>query len=259
MRPPIPPHPTRLTLLALVPLIGAAAGCSTAPEAAGATPGPAPDAACPPFSERPALVRVADIAPGLREDVRYATADNFTGAQLPGYEVGAALLRPAAAESLQRVQRALESRGYGLLLWDAYRPVRATLGMVEWAERTGNEWVLDEGYVARRSNHNRGNTVDLTIVSLDTGRPLDMGTAYDHFGVESHTANATGTVLANRRLLVDAMAAEGWENYEQEWWHYSYPGDSGFMDIPIGCYVSSRTRAAPGGGPLGGILSSGRM
>ncbi|MEX2467676.1 MAG: M15 family metallopeptidase, partial [Gemmatimonadota bacterium] len=145
--------------------------------------------ACPTPGERPELVRVTDLAPAVREDVRYATGDNFTGAPLPGYETPAALLRPAAAEALARVQAALAGRGYGLLVWDAYRPVRATLAMVDWAERTGNEWVLDDGYVARRSNHNRGNTVDLTVVARDTGEPLDMGTAYDHFGPESHTAN----------------------------------------------------------------------
>lgn len=173
----------------------------------------------------------------MREEIRYATAANFTGAPLPGYEVAAALLRPAAAAALGRVQDRLERRGYGLLVWDAYRPVRATLGMVEWAERTGNEWVLEEGYVARRSNHNRGNTVDVTVVALDTGEPLDMGTAYDHFGEASHTANATGQVLANRRILLDAMAAEGWENYEREWWHFTHAADAEPLDIPIGCYI----------------------
>lgn len=191
---------------------------------------------CPPATEIPRLVPVTAHAPGIREDIRYATADNFTGAPLPGYDVAAALLRPAAAEALARVQQRLQARGLGLLVWDAYRPVRATLGMVAWAERTGNEWVLDEGYVARRSNHNRGNTVDLTVVSLETGQPLDMGTAYDHFGAASHTANATGEVLENRRILLEAMEAEGWENYAQEWWHFTHPSDDGFVDIAIGCF-----------------------
>lgn len=220
----------RMTRRLPLSLLLIAAAC--APGAPAAQPAPA----CPAAAERPLLVRVTDAAPGVLEDVRYATADNFTGAPLPGYEVGAALLRPEAAASLARVQRGLAARGFGLLVWDAYRPVRATLGMVAWAERTGNEWVLEEGYVARRSNHNRGNTVDLTLVSLATGEPLDMGTAYDHFGEASHTANATGAVLHNRRLLVDAMAAEGWRNYEQEWWHFTHEAEAPFLDIPIGCY-----------------------
>lgn len=215
----------------VLPLAAAVAACA-------APPAPTPRALdCPPASERPVLVRVTEADPGIREDVRYATADNFTGAPLPGYEAAAALLRPAAADALARVQRRLEGRGLGLLVWDAYRPVRATLAMVAWAERTGNAWVLDEGYVARRSNHNRGNTVDVTVVRLDTGAPLDMGTTYDHFGVESHTANAAGAVLRNRRILLEAMEAEGWANYEKEWWHFSHPGEYDFIDIAIACYV----------------------
>lgn len=210
-------------------------GCAAEPPAALAP------VACPAAAERPRLDPLAQVAPAVRQEIRYATPDNFTGAPLPGYEVGQALLRPAAAASLARVRRRLERRGLGLLVWDAYRPVRATEGMVRWAERTGNEWVLDQGYVARRSNHNRGNTIDLTLVRLDSGEPLDMGTAYDHFGAESHTANATGRVLQNRRVLLDAMAAEGWSNYAREWWHYTHRPDEqpGFIDVPIACYVDA--------------------
>lgn len=219
---------------ALLGALVVAAGCAT-----GGGAGVDTAAACPTAAERPRMVRVTEAAPGIREEIRYATADNFTGAPLPGYETGAALLRPDAAAALARVQQRLAQRGLGLLVWDAYRPVRATLGMVEWAERTDNEWVLDQGYVARRSNHNRGNTVDLTVVRLDTGEPLDMGTAYDHFGRASHTANASGRVLENRRLLVDAMAAQGFENYDKEWWHYTLRGDEPeFVDVPIACYTS---------------------
>ncbi|HUF11585.1 MAG TPA: M15 family metallopeptidase [Longimicrobiales bacterium] len=189
-----------------------------------------------PATELPRLVRVADVAPGLLEDIRYATANNFTGAPLPGYEIPGALLRPDAAAALARVQRRLEGRGYGLLVWDAYRPVRATLAMVDWAERSGNEWVLN-GWVSRRSNHNRGNTVDLTVVRLDSEEPLDMGTPFDHFGDESRTSNATGQVAANRRILLDAMRAEGFSNYPQEWWHYTHTTEAEPVDVPIGCYL----------------------
>jgi D-alanyl-D-alanine dipeptidase len=215
---------------ALLFLVAAVGGCATGGVSTEELAG------CPPASERPALVHVAEPATGISEDIRYATADNFTGAPLPGYEVGAALLRPEAAAALARVQHRLEARGLGLLVWDAYRPVRATEAMVAWAEGTGNEWVLARGYVARRSNHNRGNTVDLTLVRLDSGEPLDMGTPYDHFGVEAHTANAAGRVQANRQILLEAMEAEGWTNYDQEWWHYTHTTDAGFLDVPIACY-----------------------
>ena len=200
------------------------------------TPAPAPAFDCPADAERPGLVRLTDAAPTIREDIRYATANNFTGTPLPGYELPAALLRPEAAAALARVQERLRRNGYGLLIWDAYRPLRATLAMVEYAESTGNEWLLD-GWVARRSNHNKGNTVDLTVVRLDTGAELDMGTPFDHFGDESRTSNATGQVAANRRILLDAMRAEGFSNYSQEWWHYTHSADAEPVDVPIGCYL----------------------
>lgn len=187
---------------------------------------------CPPA---PALVDVTSLRPAPRVDVRYATADNFTRAVLPGYEVPRAFLRPEAAQALARVEQRLRARGLGLKVWDAYRPVRATRAMVEWAERTGQQWVVEQGYVAPRSGHNRGNTVDLTLVRLDTGEELDMGTPYDHFAEAAHTANATGAVRENRAALLSAMEAEGWTNYPQEWWHFTYPGEPPALDVPLRC------------------------
>jgi D-alanyl-D-alanine dipeptidase len=182
------------------------------------------------------LVDVRSADPSIRIDVRYATDDNFTGAVLPGYERPVALLRPPAARALGRVQERLRADGLGLLVYDAYRPVRATLGMVEWAERTGNEWVLEQGYVARESGHNRGHTIDLTLVRLADGRPMEMGTGYDEFVEAAHTANAVGDVAANRRVLLDAMEAEGWVNYEKEWWHFRLPMDAAPLDVPLRCF-----------------------
>jgi D-alanyl-D-alanine dipeptidase len=182
------------------------------------------------------LVDVRSVDRTIRTDVRYATRDNFTGDVLPGYERPLALLRPPAAQALARVQQRLRPRGLGLKVFDAYRPVRATLGMVDWAERSGNQWVLEQGYVARQSGHNVGRTVDLTLVDLRTGRELDMGTPYDTFNEAAHTANATGPVAENRRTLVDAMAAEGFQNYDKEWWHFSIPGPREPLDVPLRCF-----------------------
>lgn len=168
------------------------------------------------------LVELTTVIPGLRTDVRYATADNFTGSVLPGYEAPRAYLRWEAAVALGRVQRALHARGLGLLVYDGYRPVRASAGMVAWAERTGRTALVSGGYVARRSRHNMGVAVDLTLVAGDTGTPLEMGTAYDHFGPAAHTANANGEAARNRAMLVRAMEAEGFRNYAQEWWHFSF-------------------------------------
>lgn len=213
-------------------LAAALAGC----QPLAALPGPAPDrgeCALPPGE---ALVRVDAVEPGIRVDVRYATPDNFTGRRLPGYDAPLALLRPAAAEALARVHRSLAPRGLGLKVFDGYRPVRATLAMVEWAESSGNGWVLEQGYVARASGHNRGNTVDLTLVRLADGAEVDMGTPYDTFSEAAHTANAAGAVAASRRALVEAMAAQGFSNYEKEWWHFSFPGAAAPLDAPLGCW-----------------------
>jgi D-alanyl-D-alanine dipeptidase len=108
--------------------------------------------------------------------------------------------------------------------------------MVRWAERSGKRWVLEQGYVARRSGHNVGATVDLTLVRLSDGGELDMGTEYDTFSEAAHTANATGEVLANRMKLARAMAAEGFGGYDKEWWHFRLPGDFAPLDIPLRCY-----------------------
>lgn len=182
------------------------------------------------------LVNVRSVDRTIRTEVRYATRNNFTGAVLPGYERPIALLRPDAAQALARVQARLRPQGLGLKVFDAYRPVRATLGMVDWAERTGNQWVLEQGYVARYSGHNRGATVDLTVVRLWGGRELDMGTEYDTFSEAAHTANASGQVAANRQILLDAMRAEGFSNYEKEWWHFSLPGQREPLDVPLRCF-----------------------
>jgi D-alanyl-D-alanine dipeptidase len=182
------------------------------------------------------LIDVRTHAKTIRLDLRYATDDNFTGARLPGYCKPIAVIRRPAARALGRVQRRLAQQGLGLLVHDAYRPARATRAMVRWAERTNNEWVIEQGYVARRSNHNRGAAIDLTLIRLSDNRPLGMGTDYDAFTTRSHTANASGTALKNRLTLKRAMEAYGFRNYRREWWHYDFPGAAGPpRDIPLGC------------------------
>jgi D-alanyl-D-alanine dipeptidase len=183
-----------------------------------------------------ALVDVRRLDRSIRVELRYATANNFTGERLPGYDARRALLHPASAEALARVQARLRGEGLGLKVFDAYRPVRATLAMVAWAERSDNVWVLDQGYVARQSGHNRGNTVDLTLVRLRGGGEIDMGTPFDTFSEAAHTANAAGEVLENRMKLKRAMEAEGFQNYDKEWWHYRLPADDTPLDAPLSCF-----------------------
>jgi zinc D-Ala-D-Ala dipeptidase len=167
------------------------------------------------------LVDVQSLDSTIRVDVRYAGSNNFTGAPLPGYDAPRVLLRREAAQALARAQRRLRKQGLSLLVFDGYRPVRATLAMVRWADRTGRRDLLTDGYIARRSRHNLGLAVDLTLVDAGSGSSLDMGTPFDTFSESAHTANARGQVLANRHILVRAMESEGFRNYEKEWWHFS--------------------------------------
>jgi zinc D-Ala-D-Ala dipeptidase len=188
------------------------------------------------------LVDIQSMDSTIQADVRYATANNFTGAPLPGYDAHRILLRREAAEALARVQRRLRSGDLGLRVFDGYRPVRATLAMVEWAEQTGRRALLDSGYIARRSRHNMGVAVDLTLVDLGTGTEVPMGTPFDTFSEAAHTANAEGRVRRYRDLLVKVMASEGFVNYDQEWWHFSYPIEGAVpFDRTIGA-VGNRAR-----------------
>ncbi len=188
--------------------------------------------------DKPAFVTLG--AP-LRTEVRYASADNFTGAPLPGYCKAIALLHPTVAVALGRAAAVLGKRGLGLLVYDAYRPVRATRAMVEWARRTNKRWVIEQGYVATRSGHNLGTTVDLTLIDLASGKPLDMGTPWDHFGTAAHTRNATGEVLERRLLLERTMKDAGFKPLSHEWWHFSFPLPGARpRDEPIGCEEKAR-------------------
>ena len=155
-------------------------------------------------------------------DLRYATSNNFTGSPLPGYLANRAFLRREAAAALARVERGLRAEGLGIKVFDAYRPVRATLAMVDWTERVNRTDLLKDGYIASRSRHNLGLAIDLTLIDLATGRELDMGTPFDTFSSAAHTANASGQVAANRQRLKAAMEKEGFVNYDQEWWHFSF-------------------------------------
>jgi D-alanyl-D-alanine dipeptidase len=168
------------------------------------------------------LADVQAFDPTIAVDLRYATYNNFTGAPLPGYEANRAYLRREAAAALARVQKDLKPRWLGLKIFDGYRPVRATLAMVDWTARVHRPDLLADGYIASRSRHNLGLAVDLTLIELPQGRELEMGTPFDTFSAAAHTANASGLAASNRQKLKSAMEAEGFVNYDQEWWHYTF-------------------------------------
>jgi D-alanyl-D-alanine dipeptidase len=219
--------------LAAAILAGCAGSHASAPPSPAARSVDTPPVVAPPV-EAPALpigsdaladavlVDVRAVDSTIQVEARYATANNFTGAPLPGYNAPRALLRREAAAALARVQARLRTGDLGLRVFDGYRPVRATLAMVDWAERTGRRALLDSGYIARRSRHNLGVAVDLTLIDLVTGTEVPMGTPFDTFTEAAHTANAQGRVRRYRQILVRAMESEGFANYEQEWWHFSY-------------------------------------
>ena len=170
------------------------------------------------------LVDVRSVDSTIQVDLRYATTNNFTGAPLPGYEAARALLRPEPAAALRRVQVRLRSKGLGLRVFDAYRPVRASREMVEWAERNGRRALIESGYISRRSRHNLGIAVDLTMVELATGTEVPMGTTFDNYAAtDAQTANLTAEALRYRQMLAEAMESEGFRPHGGVWWHFNYP------------------------------------
>src|SRR3712207_2700270 len=207
-----------------------------------------------------AFVDLADVAPSILLDMRYRTAHNFVGRRIRGYREPVCLLTRQAAEALARVQAAVRRRGYSLKVYDCYRPQRAVDHFVAWARRLRDDRMkaefyprvdkrdlFEEGYIARRSGHSRGSTVDVTLVRLPArrseryrrGQPLvdcaapagerfgdnsiDMGTGYDCFDPLSHPFNGRvhGVQRANRLRLRRAMLRAGFKGLATEWWHFT--------------------------------------
>jgi D-alanyl-D-alanine dipeptidase len=184
---------------------------------------------------RAGLVDVRRFGPGIRVELAYRTRNNLTGRRLPSYCRNWALMLSAAARDLGRVQRHLRRRGLGLLILDAYRPARASRALVRWAQRTGRGDLVGT-YIARRSRHNTGSAVDLTLVRASDGRRLPMGSGFDDLGPRAHTRNARGRALRNRLTLERAMERFGFSGYWREWWHFEHHlTGSRYLDLPLGC------------------------
>jgi len=199
------------------------------------------------------MVDIRSLVPDIAENIHYAGSDNFTGAPVPGYRAPKCFLLKPAAEALARVEHALREQHLRLDIWDCYRPARAVAAFVRWAHDSDTSTkaahypnvdktrLLGE-YIAPVSGHSRGATVDLTMMHCDAhGRhckPLDMGTHFDLFDPRAHTDSpeATATQHANREHLLHAMAAQGFENYPAEWWHYTltmHPQPTTLYDVPV--------------------------
>ncbi|MFG1639591.1 M15 family metallopeptidase [Amycolatopsis sp. NPDC049252] len=221
------------------------------------------------------FVALSDVAPSILQDIRYATRHNFVGARVDGYLEPTCILTRQAADGLRTVQAQLRKQGYTLKVYDCYRPQRAVDHFVRWAKDLADEKMkaefypnvakdrlFEDGYIAEKSGHSRGSTMDLTIVRIPPrpqrpyfpGEPLrpcfnpqnqrfpdnmvDMGTGYDCFDPLAHTDNPaiTGVARQNRDLLRTAMIAAGFHNLPEEWWHYTLdnePFPDTYFDFPV--------------------------
>ncbi len=194
---------------------------------------------------------VDERVPGIRWDAKYATWDNFTGKPVDGYLANRIVGSLALCDALGRAQALGAERGLALLLWDGYRPQRAVEAFQRLAAapedgRTkarhypaiDKAAMFELGYVAAKSGHSRGGTVDLTAYSLETGLLLDMGGDHDLMDPVSHhgAAGVSATAAANRDRLRELLEAAGFRAYEVEWWHYTLadePYPETYFDFPV--------------------------
>lgn len=179
---------------------------------------------------------VHDIIPDVVLDVRYYSEDNFVGTRVDGYRKPVVLVSKTAGQALVNVQAELKQKGLGLKVFDAYRPQKAVDHFVRWAADPADmltkakyypdlpkDRLFDLGYISAKSGHTRGSTIDLTIVNLETGEELDMGSGWDFFGDISHpdSQSVGEEATANRNLLRDVMIKNGFRAITTEWWHYT--------------------------------------
>jgi D-alanyl-D-alanine dipeptidase/kynurenine formamidase len=193
----------------------------------------------------PDLVELTSVDQTLKLDVRYATPNNFTGQ--PVYTEGRVFLQRPAAEALARVQQALHDKGYGLVLFDGYRPWRVTKLFWDITPADKKSFVADP---AKGSKHNRGCAVDLSLVDLKTGHEVEMPGGYDEMSERSYPTYEGGTNAQReaRDLLRAAMEHEGFFVYSHEWWHFDFKDWRAYpiLDVPF----SAIARSAPPRPPL---------
>lgn len=198
------------------------------------------------------LVDIRSLVPGIALDIRYAGSNNFTARPVPGYEAAKCFLLRPAATALAKVEADLRARGYGLQLFDCYRPARSVRAFVAWVHdpqeqsRKALQYpgleksALLGDYIAETSGHSRGATVDLGLLDCrsDPCTPVDMGTGFDFFGPRAHTdaPDISAVQRRNRQTLLQAMQRRGFANYPQEWWHYTLtpePSPTTAYDVPV--------------------------
>ena len=205
-----------------------------------------------PASPEADFVLLADVCPDIIQEIRYYTTYNFVGERIPGYERPVAYLTRQAADSLKLVCDDLKEQGYRLKVFDAYRPQMAVDFFVRWGSDLEDQRMKDyfypdcpkselfrRGYIAHKSGHTRGSTLDLTLFDMKTEREVDMGGTYDFLGETSHYNYSRGLTrdqINHRRFLREAMMRHGFKPIAVEWWHFTLrnePYPDHYFTFPI--------------------------
>ena len=216
-----------------------------------------------PTEDASQFVNLADAVPDAILEIRYYSTYNFVGTRVDGYEEPVALLTRQAADSLRAVSEDLKKQGYRLKIYDAYRPQCAVDHFVRWAADANDtlmkpyfypevprDRLFELGYIAKKSGHTRGSTVDLTLFDMKTEKEVDMGGTFDWFGRESHSdfggnpktgkykANddITAEQFHNRMILREAMLRHGFKAIDEEWWHFTLknePFPNTYFTFPV--------------------------
>lgn len=197
------------------------------------------------------FVFLDEVLPKIRWDAKYATWENFTGLPVTGYEVNRIVGTIELALALKTAQEKAAELGYGLLLWDAYRPQRAVDRFIAWSKEPENGLtktkhypniskyeIIPKGYVAEKSGHSRGSAIDLTLFNINTLELIPMGGDFDLMDTISHhgAKGITEQETLNRKLLLTIMESSGFNSYKYEWWHYTLknePYPDTYFDFPI--------------------------
>ena len=200
------------------------------------------------------FVLLSDIVPDVIQEIRYHSTYNFVGTRVEGYEEPVAIMTRPAAEALKAVNQELMRAGYRIKVYDTYRPQRAVSHFVRWAKVISDTLTKQSfypevdkrnlfklGFIASKSGHSRGSTIDLTLVDARTGRELDMGGVFDYFGDLSHPfyQGLSKEQAANRMLLRNVMLKHGFKPLSTEWWHFTLkdePYPDTYFDFPIRSY-----------------------
>jgi len=200
------------------------------------------------------FVLLADFVPGIVQEIRYYSTYNFIGERIDGYEEPCALLTIEAARALKAVSNEVNVMGYRLKVYDAYRPVSAVKQFELWGiedqdirmkeyfyPKLPKQELFSRGYIASRSSHSRGSTVDLTLFDMKTGKEVDMGSPFDLFDKVSHPdyKGITQEQYENRMTLQHAMLRNGFVPIDCEWWHFTLENEP-FPDIYFEFPVSAR-------------------